>query len=63
MLSNIKFGVVIFTLNEIWPTHFKIKCVCVCFNANNISLLYLSYLYNVGVPIEKKPAPADHEFN
>ena len=27
------------------------------------TLAYLSYLYNVGVPVERKPAPGDHEFN
>ena len=27
------------------------------------TLAYLSYLYNVEVPIEKNPAPGDHEFN
>ena len=26
------------------------------------TLAYLPYLYNVGVSIEKKPAPSDHEF-
>ena len=27
------------------------------------TLAYLSYLYNVGVPIEKKTRPGDLEFN
>ena len=27
------------------------------------TLAYFPYLYYVGVPIENKPAPGDHEFN
>ena len=26
-------------------------------------LAFLSYIYNIEVPIQKKPTPGDHEFN
>ena len=43
------------------------KLISAFFIANNLyffyTLPYLSYLYNVGVPIEKKPAPGDHILN
>jgi hypothetical protein len=53
--------------HENWPTQFK-KFIKAFFNANFLYifcyiLAYLSYLNNMWVPIEKKPATSEHEIS